>query len=167
MKKMTEENEKAALAGESQAHIKYLAFAEQARRDSKPNVARLFEAIAFAEQVHATGHLRTLGGIGDTAANVDGAYAGETFEIDEMYPAYDAVAKLQQEEKAVRAINYALSAEKQHQALYKETAGLLAEGKDRAAADVYVCPVCGHTVIGGVPDRCPVCNAKGSSFHKF
>ena len=30
MKKMTEENVKAAFAGESQAHVRYLAFAEKA-----------------------------------------------------------------------------------------------------------------------------------------
>ena len=49
MKAMTKENLKAALAGESQAHIKYLAFAAQAEKDGKPNIARLFTAIAYAE----------------------------------------------------------------------------------------------------------------------
>ena len=167
MNPMTEQNLKDALAGESQAHIKYLAFAEQARRDGKPNVARLFEAIAYAEQVHATTHLRTLGQIGDTSKNVQGAYGGETFEIDQMYPAYDAVAQLQGEKQAIRAIHYAIEAEKQHQALYQETGGLIEGGKDRSEEKVYVCPICGHTVVGGAPDRCPVCGTRGSSFRCF
>jgi len=164
---MTDQNLRAALAGESQAHIKYLAFADQARRDGRPNVARLFEAIAYAEQVHATNHLRTLGGIADTAKNVEVALGGETFEVEQMYPAYDAVAKLQDETQASRSINYALEAEKQHQALYKETAATLAAGADRDSAEVYVCPTCGRTVVGGAPDRCPVCGVRGASFRKF
>ena len=167
MENMTAENLRAALAGESQAHVKYAAFAEQARRDGKPNVARLFEAVAYAEQVHATTHLRTLGGIGDTAKNVQGAFGGETFEIEQMYPAYDAVAQLQGEKQAARSIRYAVEAEKQHQALYAETGGLLEGGKDRSEATIYVCPICGHTVVGAAPDRCPVCNTRGSSFRSL
>ena len=167
MQSMTDQNLRAALAGESQAHIKYLAFAEQARRDGKPNVARLFEAAAFSEQTHAIGHLRALGEVGDTAKNVQAGLGGETFEIDQMYPAYDAVAKLQDEGRAARSIGYALSAEKIHQVLYKQTLDTLAAGGDRDELAVYVCPVCGHTVVGGVPDNCPVCNAKGASFKKF
>jgi rubrerythrin len=167
MQDMTAQNIKDALAGESQAHIKYLAFAEQARREGKPNVARLFEAVAYAEQVHATSHLRTLGMVGETGANVQAALAGETFEIEQMYPAYDSVAQLQGEKQAIRSINYAVAAEKQHQKYYSETAGILAGGADRDGTLVYVCPVCGHTVFGSAPDRCPVCGARGSSFKTF
>ncbi len=167
MQSMTDQNLRAALAGESQAHIKYLAFAEQARREGKPNVARLFEAAAFSEQTHAIGHLRTLGEVGDTAKNVEAGLGGETFEIEQMYPAYDAVAKLQGEERAQRSIRFALEAEKQHQAFYKSAAAALAAGGDREDADIYVCPVCGHTVSSAAPDRCPVCGARGSSFRKF
>ena len=70
MKEMTKDNLKAALAGESQANIKYLAYSAQAAKAGKPNIARLFEAIAYAEQVHAMNHLRELGGIGDTVTNL-------------------------------------------------------------------------------------------------
>jgi len=95
MKKMTEENVKAALAGESQAHIKYLAFAEKAVAEKLPNVARAFKANAYAEQIHATNHLKTLGGIGTTKENLDAAVGGENFEVEEMYPAYVVVAQAQ------------------------------------------------------------------------
>lgn len=79
MHKMTEENLKAAFAGESQAHMKYLIFAEQAEKKGLPEIGRLFRAVAYAEQVHATSHLRVLGGIGDVVENLDAAIAGETF----------------------------------------------------------------------------------------
>ena len=114
MKEMTKENLKAALAGESQAHIKYLAYSAQAAKAGKPNIARLFHAIAYAEQVHAMNHLKELGGIGDTVANLQAAIDGESFEVDEMYAAFLAVAELQNERGAKRSMRYAVEAEKIH-----------------------------------------------------
>jgi len=64
MKEMTKANLSAAFAGESQAHMKYLAFADTAEREGFANVARLFRAASFAEQMHATAHLRALSGTG-------------------------------------------------------------------------------------------------------
>ena len=61
MKKMTENNLKDAFAGESQAHMKYTAFADKAEKENLPNIARTFRANAFAEVKHATNHLRNLG----------------------------------------------------------------------------------------------------------
>jgi rubrerythrin len=118
MKAMTKENLKAALAGESQAHIKYLAFSAKAEREGKPNIARLFHAIAYAEQVHAVNHFRELGGIGDTVANLQSAIEGEDFEVDEMYAAYLEVAEAQGERGAKRSMTYALEAEKIHSKMY-------------------------------------------------
>jgi hypothetical protein len=83
-------------------------------------VARLFRAIAYAERVHATNHLRELGGIGDTVANLAPAMGGENHENTEMYPAFDAVARLQAEKRAMRSIRYALEAEKIHEVMYRE-----------------------------------------------
>ena len=167
MQKMTEENLKAAFAGESQAHMKYLAFAAQALKEQKPNVAKLFEAIAYAERIHATNHLRELGGIGTTEANLGGAIDGETFEVGQMYPAYDAVAKLQGETRAERSIHYAFEAEKIHAGMYGDALSKIKEVGDMEAVEVFICPVCGHTVFGAAPDRCPVCNTRGTSFRKF
>jgi len=61
MKPMTEKSLREAFAGESQAHMKYLIFADLAEKDGKKDIARLFRAIAYAEQVHATNHFRVLG----------------------------------------------------------------------------------------------------------
>ena len=84
MKAMTKENLSAAFAGESQAHMKYLAFSAQAEKAGKPNIARLFHAIAYAEQVHATNHLKVLGGVGDTVGHQGGARGGGKFGVDEI-----------------------------------------------------------------------------------
>jgi len=167
MRKMTEENLKAAFAGESQARIRYLIFAEAAEREGKPNIARLFRAIAYAEQVHAANHLGELGGIGKTPENLAEAIAGETFEVEEMYPAYDAVAQLQAENGAKRSIHYALEAEKVHARMYEKAKEAAAKGQDIELKTVYICPVCGYTVEGEAPEYCPVCGAPREKFKNF
>ncbi len=167
MREMTKESLSAALAGESQAHIKYLAFADQAAKEGKPNVARLFRAISRAEQVHATNHLRELGGIGKTTDNLSAAIGGETFEVNEMYAAYMAVAELQGEQGALRSMNYANEAEKLHAMLYTDAKQTVEGSADRSADEIYVCPVCGFTHVGTPPDQCPVCKTKHQRFMVF
>jgi rubrerythrin len=167
MKEMTRENLKASFAGESQAHMKYLAFAARAEREGRPNIARLFRAIAYAEQVHAINHLKELGGIGDTVANLETAIAGEDFEVDEMYAAYLSVAEAQGEKGAQRSMTYAIEAEKIHSQMYTDAKEAVRAGDDLKVGEVYVCPVCGFTHIGEPPDRCPVCNVKKEKFQIF
>jgi rubrerythrin len=167
MRKMTEANLKAAFAGESQAHMKYSAFAVKAEREGLPEIARLFTAIAYAERVHAINHLKELGGIGDTATNLGEAMGGENYENTEMYPAFEAVAILQEEKGALRSITYALEAEKIHEMMYADAQKTAKVGSDIDAQKVFVCPVCGHTVFGEAPDRCPVCNAVKAKYKEF
>ena len=167
MKELTKQNLSAALAGESQANIKYQAFAAQAAKEGKPNIARLFTAIAFAEQSHATNHLRELGYIGDTVANLNAAINGENFEVDVMYAAYLVTAEAQQEKGALRTMNYAIEAEKIHSGMYGDAKKAAEAGQDLQIGQVYVCPVCGFTHIGEPPDKCPVCNTKKDKFKAF
>ncbi len=167
MRSMTEGNLKAAFAGESQAHMKYLIFADKAKEEGFDNIARLFTAIAYAERVHATNHLDALNGSGLTPQNLEAAIGGESFEVEEMYPAYKAVSELQEEKKATRSIDYALEAEKIHAALYRGAKEAVKNGKDLEVGNVYICPVCGHTVVGTPPERCPLCNVKGDTFESF
>ncbi|GEM_PF-25756 len=167
VRKMAETDLLAAFAGESQAHVKYLNFAERARKEGFPNIARLFEAIAYAELVHASNHLRELGLLHGTGDNLQAAIDGENFEVDEMYPAYDAVARLHEEKGAQRSIHYAMEAEKTHAGLYAQAKLAAGGGQDIAAAAVHICEVCGHTVMGDAPDRCPVCSAAKARFRAF
>ncbi len=167
MRKMTEGNLGDAFAGESQAHMRYLVFAEVADGEKRPNLARLFRAIAYAEQVHATNHLRELGLVRTSADNLGEAIAGETFEVDEMYPAYHAVAELQGEKGAVRSTHYALEAEKIHAAMYAQAREQALAGQDVKVGKVHVCAVCGHTVEDNAPERCPVCQAPRAKFRSF
>ncbi len=167
MKKMTEKFLSDAFAGESMAHMKYLAFSEIAEREGFNGVAKLFKAIAYAEQVHATNHAKELGLLGKTAENLQAGIDGEHFEITEMYPAYAAVAKLQEEKGAQRSIHYAEEAEKIHEELYKLALEQVSKGVDFDIEDVYICPVCGHTHIGKPTERCPICNLPPEKYIKF
>ena len=167
MRKMTEANLKDAFAGESQAFMKYTAFSDKAEREGFPEVARLFTAIAYAERVHAINHLKQLGGIGDTVTNLGEAIGGENHENTEMYPAFEAVAKLQEEKGALRSIFYALEAEKIHEVMYGDAQETVKAGSDIASQKVFVCTVCGHTIFGEAPDRCPICKAVKAKYKEF
>ncbi len=168
MKKMTEKSLGEAFAGESMAHMKYLAFSDKAKSEGLKNVSRLFEAISYAERVHATNHARNLGYIGSTSENLQAGIDGEDFEVEEMYPAYNAIAELQKEEGAKKSIYYAIEAEKIHHKYYQDAKKSVDSGKDIDIGNVYICPVCGWTHIGDdLPDECPICKAAKAKMIKF
>jgi len=156
-----------AFAGESQAHMRYLIFAEKAENEGFSNVARLFKAIAYAEFVHAKNHLMELGQVGSTADNLKVAIDGETFEVQEMYPVYHEVAKLQGEKGAQRTTRFAMEAEKVHAELYSKAREAVLKGQDVDMEKVYVCPMCGYTVVGEAPDKCPICGCPRERFVRF
>jgi rubrerythrin len=167
MRKMTEENLKNAFAGESQAHMRYLIFADRAEEEGFPNVARLFRAIAYAELVHARNHYSALGMIRGSSENLQVAIDGEKYEVNEMYPAFNAVAILQEEKDAQRSTNWALQAEKVHAGMYERAKQAVDNKEDITLGTVYICEVCGFTVEGEVPNRCPICGAPKDKFRAF
>ncbi|MBD3288923.1 rubrerythrin family protein [candidate division KSB1 bacterium] len=167
MKKMTENALKDAFSGESMASMKYQIFSDIAEKEGYPNLARMFRAISYAEKVHATNHARLLGMIKSTEENLQTGVDGETFEVDEMYPAYDAIAKLQKETGAERSMFFAIEAEKIHTDFYQKAKEGVAKKQDMNSEDIYICPTCGYTHIGELEEKCPICNAKSSIFKKF
>ena len=168
MRKMVKKSLEEAFAGESMAHMKYSIFAEVAEREGKKNIARLFKAISYAEFVHAKNHARNLGYVKSTPENLETAIEGETFEVEDMYPAYLELAKYFGEKGAERSFNYALSAEKIHASMYGEAKGKAEQGEDIEGKDIYICPVCGYTYMGDdPPDKCPVCGTPKEKFVKF
>ena len=159
----TESNLKEAFAGESQANRKYLAFAKKAEQEGFGNIARLFRTAAEAEAIHALGHLGAMNGIGSTSDNLRAAVAGETHEYTQMYP-----PMLQQAEadnhRAKRMFGFAIKAEAVHASLYKLALDAVAQSKDLAETNFYLCPVCGHIELGKPPATCPICGLKGEKY---
>jgi rubrerythrin len=160
----TSENLQDAFAGESQANRKYLAFAKKADQDGFAQVAKLFRAAADAETVHAHAHLRVLGGVKDTADNLQEAIEGEGHEFKSMYPGFLATAQEEGNKPAEISFKNALAVEEVHYGLYSQAMEAVKAGKDLDAAAIHVCPICGNTVVGGVPDKCDVCGVPGSKF---
>lgn len=155
---------KEAFAGESQANRKYLAFAKKADQEGYKQVAKLFRAAAEAETVHAHNHLRAMGGVRSTKENLDEAVNGEVFEFQKMYPRMIEDARTEGQKAAEQSFNYANEVEKIHAGLYKKAIDDLGKNKE---TDYYVCGVCGNTVEGEAPDRCPICGAPKASFKKI
>ena len=160
----TMDNLQEAFAGESQANRKYLAFAKKADEDGLPQVAKLFRAAAEAETVHAHAHLRVMGGIKSTSENLEAAIEGEGAEFRDMYPGFVAQAQEEGMKPAEFSFKNALAVEEIHHGLYSKALESAKGGSDLPATVIYVCPVCGNTVEGSVPETCPICRAPGSKF---
>ncbi len=168
MRKMVEKSLEEAFAGESMAHMKYTIFAEVAEREGKKNIARLFRAIAYAEFVHAKNHATNLGYVKSTEENLSTAIGGETFEVEDMYPAYLEIARYFEEKGAERSFHYAIEAEKIHAKMYEDAKEKASKNEDIEEKSIYICPVCGYTYMGDEPpEKCPVCGASKSMFVKF
>jgi rubrerythrin len=135
------------LTGSRQATRKYLAFARKAEQEGFANVARLFRTAAEAETIHALGHLAAMGGVGSTAGNLRASLAGETYEYTEMYPPMLQQA-IADDHRAKRMFGYAAKAEAVHARLYQTALEAVAQGRDLAETQFYLCPVCGHIELG-------------------
>ena len=160
----SEQDLKDAFAGESQANRKYLAFAKKADQEGFKQVAKLFRAAAEAETVHAHNHLRAMEGIRGTRENLDEALNGEVYEFQKMYPGMIEDSQKEANKQAEQTFTFANEVEKIHAALYKKAIEDLGKNKE---TDYYVCQVCGNTVEGSAPDKCPICGAPKTSFKKM
>ncbi len=180
VKAMTEQNLVSAFSGESQAHMRYLIFAKRAKESGFPNISRLFTAVSHAEKIHAGNHFRNimtkgsqgtfggaLFGARSTVEDLQHGIDGELHEVNEMYPAYMAVARDQKEPGAEITFRYAWEAEKTHAGLYAKAKEAAEKGSDVDLKQVGVCEVCGWTFEGEAPDQCPVCKAKRDKFTLF
>ena len=163
----TLDNLQVAYNGESNAHAKYLAYAEKAQAEGYLRVAALFRAAARSEKIHAANHaevIREMGGtpkaevktpaIGSTRDNLQEALKGETYERDRMYPDFLSKARRDGQARAVRTLNLARNAEIEHAKLYQQALNELDTWKT-AGATFYVCPVCGWTSTTLPAEHCP------------
>jgi rubrerythrin len=163
----SENNLKAAFAGESQANRMYLAFAKKAEEEKLPQVAKLFKAAAEAETVHAMNHLRVLGQVKTTLDNLGTAVSGETYEFKKMYPEFIADAKEEGNKQALVSFDYANKVEQIHANLYQKAIDALKGKKELPKMDYFVCPVCGNTFEGSAPDKCPICYTTKEKFMRI
>jgi rubrerythrin len=128
---ITIKNLESALAGESQAHIKYRYFAKIARAEGFEEVAKHFEHTADQELLHAWGHLELLIGKPSTKECLEKAIEGETYEFTTMYPDFKRAAELEGNANAVLEAKAQIEESKEHA---EQFAAILAKAEKRFAA---------------------------------
>ena len=111
---ITIKNLESALAGESQAHIKYRYFARIARAEGYEEVAKHFEHTADQELLHAWGHLELLIGKPSTKECLQKAIDGETYEYTCMYPDFEKEAVFEGNNEAALEARLQTEESKEH-----------------------------------------------------
>lgn len=179
----SEENLKAAFAGESQARNRYTYYAKAARAAGDDEIADLFEKMAVNETFHAKIWFEFLYETGDSPFNLTEAIKGEHFEWTSMYPDFARQARKDGLEDLAAMFEKVAEIEQNHEKQFmmalvnlakKEKPGTAPKQKAEAAPaspakaltskDVMRCQYCGyiHEGPGEAPYVCPVCQALGA-----
>ena len=125
----TGKNLKVAFAKSSEAHVRYLYFARMADLEGYNDISAVFRSTAEGETGHAHGHLdylKEVGDpatgepIGDTAANLKAAIAGETYEYTDMYPGMARSAREEGFDEIADWFETLAKAEKSHAGRYQK-----------------------------------------------
>lgn len=153
-----------AIKGELMAHLRYLMFADRAKRRGFHRIANLFEALADSEYRHAKNFYSVLERPTAFSEAVDSFIPGEQFEYETMYRMMADYANKHDEPLARQAYKGAAAAEKVHAALLREASDM--EHFERE--QIYVCPICGYVMADeDVPERCPVCGSPKCQYEVF
>lgn len=156
----TEKNLETAFAGESMARNKYTFFASVAKKQGFEQIAALFLATADNEKEHAKLWFKELNGIGDTAANLAAAAAGENYEWTDMYDGFAKTAEAEGFPELAAKFRLVAAIEKHHEERYRKLLHNVetAEVFKRSDVKVWECRNCGHIVVGmEAPEVCPTC----------
>jgi len=157
----TEKNLLAAFAGESEARNKYTFFASKAKKEGYVQISNIFAETAANEKEHAEIWYKILTGIGTTVDCLKAAADGESYEWQEMYPAFAKKAREEGFDEIAELFEGVAAIEKEHEERYRK---LLKNIEDKIVFSrdgdcIWQCSNCGHIVVGKeAPGVCPVCN---------
>ncbi|MEG0994803.1 MAG: rubrerythrin family protein [Bacilli bacterium] len=165
----TEQNLKAAFAGESQARNKYSYYASKAKKDGFEQIASIFEETAGNEMEHAKLWFKELHGgeVPTTTVNLLDAADGENYEWTDMYAGFAKVAKEEGFDRLAYLFEGVAKIEKEHEERYRKLLSNVENGLvfSRDGDKIWQCRNCGHIIIGKeAPLVCPVCNHPQSYF---
>ncbi len=153
-----------AYTGEAKAALRLKIFAKKAEKEGYVQVAKLFRAIAFSEEIHGERALRVLREIGSTEDNLQESFESETHVAQVAYENFIQLALERAENEAAEHFTQSRDVEEGHAKLYKSALNDLME--DRTTT-YYICSVCGYISDGVLPEECPVCGAKKEQFVHF
>ena len=135
-------------------------FASKAKKEGYEQIAALFLETADNEKEHAKLWFKALDGIGDTAANLVAAAAGENEEWTSMYKEMAETARAEGFDKLAALFEGVGEIEKEHEERYRALLKNLNDGMVFQKDGVYIwkCRNCGHIHVGKeAPQVCPVC----------
>ncbi|MGN0485171.1 MAG: ferritin family protein [Lachnospiraceae bacterium] len=158
------ENLEKTIASELMAHLKYLMFADRAKRRGMDKIANLFEALAASEYHHARNFYSIIQSRVPFGESVEPFIPGEEFEYRHFYKMMEEYAAQEEAPLTRQAFSGAAAAEKVHAGLLREAAGMDTFDKDT----IFVCPICGYVMAGdSIPERCPVCGGPKRQYEVF
>lgn len=162
----TDENLKGAFKGESYAHMKYMAYAQQAEDEGEPQISKIFKTAAKAERVHALNQMAAQGWVPTSKENLEDAIQGETDECTEVYPKFIETAREENRAEAVTSLKWVKQVEEIHKEMFEDALEKLEEDEELGEKDYYVCMNCGYPEEGAPPKSCPICGAPKSMFEE-
>ena len=168
-----EKNLLASFAGESQARNRYTYFASVAKKAGFEQIAAIFLETADNEKEHAKRFFEFLEGgdleikasysagvIGDTAANLKAAAAGENLEWTKLYKEAEEISREEGFEEIAVQFKEIAEVEEQHEIRYRKLLKNVEEGKVFKKDTVvrWKCRNCGYVYEGKeAPEKCPAC----------
>jgi rubrerythrin len=169
----TEKNLLASFAGESQARNRYTFFAKQAKKEGYEQISGIFLETAENEKEHAKMFFKLLEGgdveitasypagvIGDTAANLAAAAAGENMEWTKIYKEAGDIAEEEGFVQAAALFRNISKVEAEHEKRYNKLLQNLQTGTifKRDSPVRWKCRNCGYVHEGPeAPEICPSC----------
>jgi rubrerythrin len=170
----TEKNLLASFAGESQARNRYTYFAGVARKAGLEQIAEIFTETAENEKEHAKIFFKSLEGgeaeitavypagvIGDTAANLAAAAAGENLEWTVLYKEAAETADKEGFPQIAEKYRLVAGVEVEHEKRYRKLLANVQNGQvfTKPESLRWKCRNCGHVHVGNAaPDKCPTCD---------
>lgn len=174
----TLDNLMTAYNNESNANIRYLAFAKKADIEGYDVAASLFRAVALAEQVHCERYfelIEKLGGtpnaviespvVKSTRDNLRSAFKAEAYKKNVIYPEFLRQAEAEGAGDAAKAFKNSRATSGIYADLYSSMFNNMSLSKG-LAKDFYVCPVCGNIMDAVTVSKCPICSADTNRFKR-
>ena len=163
----TEVNLNNAYASESEATNKYSYFAEKAKKEGFEQIAAIFNETADNERAHAKIWLKELGGVADTAVNLQDAANTENYEWTNMYEEFAKTADEEGFAELANKFRLTAEVERRHEERYRALINNIEMNKvfKKSEVKVWECRNCGHIIVGDkAPDICPLCSHPQSYF---
>jgi rubrerythrin len=132
MNPRTQKNLVTAMQGEAFAYVKYMLFAEHARKNGNTELADLFEKTAQVERFeHLAEEAELAGLVGSDVDNLGDAIEGESYEVETMYREFAEQAAVNGDQVAASRFAEVRGDEIGHRDAYKAELIKLNQGSKR------------------------------------